>query len=206
MMKLLVTITLLALLALTAACGDDDGNGEDNNASPSAAETDETEGADDPTEKAEEGGLQVTSTEFEDGGEIPVEFTCSGDDIAPPISWAGIPEDTQSIALIMDDPDANDFVHWVVFDIPSKVTGFGVTPEEPDLPSGAKQALNDADDAGYSGPCPPEGEEHTYSFRVYALDAMLDLEGGIPAADAIAAIEEAGQLDQGELTGTFAKE
>jgi len=213
LLRLLGVVALTALLAFTVTCGDD---GDDDDGEPTSTPTEEATATEDATATKEpeeedegdagDGGLGVSSTEFEDGDAIPVEFTCDGDDVAPPISWTGIPEGTQSLALVMDDPDANNFVHWVVYDIDPKVTGFGVTPVEPELPSGAKQAINDLGEAGYKGPCPPEGEEHTYSFRVYALDRKLEQEGGAPAADVIAAIDESGQLGEGELTGTYERE
>ena len=195
--KLIARFWLVALVVVagvfTVACGDDDGSSDSPGSSPG-----DTSGG--------EGGVEVTSREFGDGDAIPVDFTCDGDNVAPPVDWTGIPDDAKSIALVMDDPDAGNFVHWVVFDIPVKVTGFGVTPGSPELPSEARQAENDYGDVGYGGPCPPDGEEHTYRIIVSALDSRLDLDAGVAAADVIAAIKAAGPLDDGKLEGTFARE
>ncbi|MEO6198137.1 MAG: YbhB/YbcL family Raf kinase inhibitor-like protein [Dehalococcoidia bacterium] len=192
MLRFVFLVLLVVAGAFMVACGDDDGGSGGPDASPG-----DTSGGD--------GGVKVTSREFGDGEAIPVDFTCDGDNVAPPIDWTGIPEGAKSLALVMDDPDAGNFAHWVVFDIPVKVTGFGVTPGSPELPSEARQAKNDFGDVGYGGPCPPDGEEHTYRIIVTALDSKLGLDAGVPAADVIAAIEAAGPLDDGKLEGTFAK-
>ena len=194
MARFLFVALLIVVGAFAVACGGDDDDG--GSGGPGASPGD-TSGGD--------GGVKVTSREFGDGEAIPVDFTCDGDNVAPPIDWTGIPEGAKSLALVMDDPDAGNFAHWVVFDIPVKVTGFGVTPGSPELPSEARQAKNDFGDVGYGGPCPPDGEEHTYRFIVTALDSNLELDAGAPAADVIAAIEAAGPLDDGKLEGTFAK-
>jgi Raf kinase inhibitor-like YbhB/YbcL family protein len=88
----------------------------------------------------------ITSDVFSSSGEIPSKYTCEGDDISPPLRWAGVPEGTRSLALIADDPDAPDpaapqrvYVHWVLYGIPASATGLpeGVTSEH--LPRGARE-------------------------------------------------------------------
>jgi Raf kinase inhibitor-like YbhB/YbcL family protein len=202
--RIALSVVLLAALSLAACGGDDDD--DDGASGEGQTET--------PTEDVGpapigggggEGDIDVTSTAFKDGAEIPEQYTCSGEDIAPPVSWTGVPQEAKSLALVMDDPDAEGFVHWLVYDIPVKVTGFEATPDQAELPSGAKQGKNSFGDVGYGGPCPPAGEEHTYRFRVLALEAELGLDPEATSQDVSAAVDEAGLAGQGTLTGTFAR-
>lgn len=110
---------------------------------------------------------------------IPEQYTCEGHDISPPLKWSGVPENTKSLVLIVDDPDAPDpqapkmtYVHWVLYNIPVHVKELpeGVTTET--LPVGVQEGLNDWRRTGYGGPCPPIGE-HRYFFKLYALDIQL---------------------------------
>jgi Raf kinase inhibitor-like YbhB/YbcL family protein len=117
--------------------------------------------------------LVLTSAVFDDGGNIPSDYTCDGKDEAPPLSWSGAPEDSQSFVLIVDDPDAPDpaapkmvWVHWLVYNLPASTTGLGTLPPE------AIEGLNDWRQIGYGGPCPPVGR-HRYFFKLYALDTVL---------------------------------
>ena len=121
--------------------------------------------------------LRISSPAFTDGGEIPASFTCEGRDLSPELLFEGVPEGTQSLALIVDDPDAPDpaapkmtWVHWVLFDLPPDTSKLpeGVTA----LPGGTREGLNDWKRTGYGGPCPPIGR-HRYFFKLYALDAKL---------------------------------
>ena len=154
--------------------------------------------------------LTLSSPAFTAGGAIPARHTCEGDDISPPLSWSGAPEGTQSLALIVDDPDAPDpanpkttWVHWVLYNLPPSADGLleAVRPE--DLPAGARQGRNDWKRTSYGGPCPPIGR-HRYFHKLYALDAVLpDL--GTPTK---AELEQAIQghiLAQAELVGTYQK-
>ncbi len=152
--------------------------------------------------------LSLTSSSFPPGGNIPVEYTCEGDDRSPPLAWSGAPAGTKSLVLIVDDPDAPDpaaprmtWVHWVLYNLPPDCNGLpeGVA----DLPAGTREGLNDWKRTGYGGPCPPIGR-HRYFHKLYALDTMLpDL--GRPGK---ARIEQALQghiLAQAELIGTYQK-
>lgn len=119
--------------------------------------------------------LTLTSPAFSPGNDIPRQYTCDGTDTAPPLAWSGVPDNAVSLALIVDDPDAPDpaapkmtWVHWVVFNLPPKIS---VMPAG-ELPSGAQQGLNDWQQIGYRGPCPPVGR-HRYYFKLYALDNKL---------------------------------
>jgi len=153
--------------------------------------------------------MELSSTGFTSGGDMPRQYTCEGDDLAPPLSWSGVPDRTRSLALIVDDPDAPDpaapkmtWVHWVLFDIPPSATAIpeGGRP----LPDGTREGSNDWHRTGYGGPCPPVGR-HRYFFKLYALDSLLpDLRKPTKAE-----LERAMQrhvLAQTQLVGTYEKQ
>ena len=150
-------------------------------------------------------GLELSSAEFAPGSDIPAKFTCEGPDASPSLSWGGLPDGTQSVCLIMDDPDApvGTWVHWVLYDLPpgTRELPEGV-PAEEQLSSGARQGRNDFGRIGYGGPCPPPGSPHRYFFKLYALDAPTGLEPGATKAE----LERAMQghvLMQAELIGLY---
>ena len=153
--------------------------------------------------------MDLNSTAFAAGSEIPRQYTCEGGDRAPPLRWSGAPQGTRSLALIVDDPDAPDpaapkvtWVHWVLFDIPPGATALpeGGKP----LPEGTREGSNDWHRTGYGGPCPPVGR-HRYFFKLYALDTLLpDLHEPTKAE-----LERAMQghlLAQAQLIGTYQKQ
>lgn len=143
----------------------------------------------------------ITSNAFENNGNIPVEYTCDGADINPPLSFSGVPENTQSLALIVDDPDApsGTFDHWVVFNI----SPFATTVEANSIPNGGIIGISSTGRSEWVAPCPPSGV-HRYRFKLYALDTMLNL-----MADADKKIvEEKMQghiIVQAELTGFYSR-
>ncbi len=151
--------------------------------------------------------LELKSPDFENGKTIPAEFTCDGEDASPALQWSGAPEQTKSFALIMDDPDApmGDWVHWVVYDIPASELMFPKgRPKSEMLNNGAKQGIQSFRAIGYGGPCPPPGRAHRYLFRLYALDAMLDLDPGASKEQ----VEEAMKghiLASSELMGLYGR-
>lgn len=122
------------------------------------------------------------SSVFEQGNTIPTEYTCDGSNISPPFTWFGIPENTYTIALIMEDPDVPEgtFVHWIIFNIPSYLQGLpkGI-PKVPIFGDSSRQGLADFGTVGYGGPCPPPGPPHRYFFRIYALDSRLNIPPGM---------------------------
>ena len=132
----------------------------------------------------------ITSPAFAEGGMIPRKYSCDGPDVSPPLSWAGVPEGSKTLALICDDPDApaGTWVHWVLFNIPADEKG---VPAEiaPDatLNNGALHGTNDFRRLGYGGPCPPRGT-HRYYFKLYALDSELPLDAGAKKAQVEAAM------------------
>lgn len=149
--------------------------------------------------------LKLSSSAFPQNGMIPRQYTCDGADISPPLKWSKVPEGTQSLALIVDDPDAPDpkapkrtYVHWVVYNIPPSETSL---PEGGPVPSGATEGTNDWNRTGYGGPCPPIGR-HRYFFKLYALDKGLGDLGPLTKAK----LEEAiggHELERAELVGTY---
>jgi Raf kinase inhibitor-like YbhB/YbcL family protein len=130
-----------------------------------------------------QGNLSLSSTAFANNGTLPLRYASTGaggQNVSPPLSWSGAPRGTRSFMLVCVDPDANDFIHWIVYDIPASVNSLSEgVPNESSLPNGAKQAKNDAGTIGYFGPEPPPGEEHRYVFLLYALAVdTLGLEPG----------------------------
>ncbi|MFQ5662818.1 MAG: YbhB/YbcL family Raf kinase inhibitor-like protein [Terriglobia bacterium] len=156
-----------------------------------------------------EGGKAMTfelkSKAFAPGANIPKKFTCDGPDVSPALSWSEPPRGTQSLSLIMDDPDApvGTWVHWVLYDLPANTRELpeGV-PKENELPNGARQGRNDFGKAGYGGPCPPPGPPHRYFFKLYALDAKTNLKSGATKAELERALK-GHLLAQAELMGSY---
>ena len=143
--------------------------------------------------------MELTSPEFKHNTPIPAKFTCQGEDINPALEIKDIPQGSQSLALIMDDPDApaGTWIHWVVFDMPiiSRIA-------ENSVPG--KPGVNTLNEKEYHGPCPPSGT-HRYFFKIYALDTKLNLKEGISKG----ALEKAMQghiLQKTELIGLYKKQ
>jgi Raf kinase inhibitor-like YbhB/YbcL family protein len=151
-----------------------------------------------------EGTIEVRSTAFAEGDRIPSDFTCEGADMSPPIEWANIPSGTKSIAIFVEDPDApsGNWSHWLAYDLPPSMRQLppGI-PASQGLPAGGIQGRTDFGNAGYSGPCPPQGT-HRYFFRVYALDTLLGLKPGATKQELLRAMQ-GHILAQGQLMGTY---
>jgi hypothetical protein len=150
--------------------------------------------------------FSLTSSAFEPDAPIPARFTCDGEDVSPELSWEGVPEGTQSLALIMDDPDApaGTFTHWVAYDIRSGARGLPENVEKTERPAngaGGTQGRNSFGDIGYGGPCPPSGTHH-YRFQLYALDQRLDLAPGASKQQLLVALEGR-VLGEALLVGTY---
>jgi len=150
--------------------------------------------------------MNLSSTSFQDGLQIPAKFTCSGAGISPQLAWTAPPAKTASLALIVTDPDAprGTWVHWVLYNLPA--AGTRALPEGlpalDQLPDGALQGRNDFGKIGYGGPCPPPGSPHHYVFTLYALDAKLNLPVGATRAQVEAAMQ-GHILASGRLVGMF---
>ncbi|HRP74184.1 MAG TPA: YbhB/YbcL family Raf kinase inhibitor-like protein [Rhodocyclaceae bacterium] len=152
--------------------------------------------------------MQLTSPAFSHNGEIPARHTCDDANVSPALSWMDVPEGTQSIALVVDDPDAPDpaaprmvWVHWVLYNLPTHVSGLaeGIAPGA--LPNGTLHGLNDWKRTGYGGPCPPIGR-HRYFHKLYALDVTLPDLGHPTKAQLEEAMKEH-VLGKAELIGTY---
>jgi len=154
--------------------------------------------------------LVLKSAAFTEGGVIPLKYTCEGDDIAPPLEWQGVPENTQSLVLIVDDPDAPDpeaprmtWVHWVVYNLPADVRGLPEGATVDILPVGTLQGMNDWHKQAYGGPCPPIGR-HRYFHKLYALDTVLE-DMQAPTKAQVEAAMQGHIIAQAELVGTYKK-
>lgn len=161
--------------------------------------------------------LKISSSAFEPGGEMPTRHSCEGQNLSPPLEWTGVPEETQSLALVVEDPDSvpPGFTHWLVYNMPPTTGGFpeGV-PAEGTLNDGTLQGTNDfaafggatfpsgatINKIGYDGPCPPS--PHHYVFTLYALDTDLALPAEANAAQVLAAME-GHILAQAEVKATY---
>ena len=141
--------------------------------------------------------MELRSEAFGEGEAIPSAHTCDGGDTSPPLNWEEAPEGTAAFALIVDDPDARGFVHWVLTDIPGDQT---------ELPAGEGDSIgvpgrNDFGRIGWGGPCPPSGE-HRYVFALVALSAPLGLAGTVDA-DAVRTAMAGTAVAEAKLTGVY---
>ena len=149
----------------------------------------------------------ISSPAFPSGAEIPKANTCQGPDVSPLLTWIDSPQQTTSFALIVDDPDApaGTWVHWVMWNIPAATHLLPENvPRSARLQSGALQGRNDFGKTGYNGPCPPPGKTHRYFFRLYALDAALDLEPGATRSAVLKAIT-GHVVAEGRLMGKYSR-
>ena len=191
MKRILFLLVVGLAVPLVAGCGGDD---EEPAATPTAGNG------------RQQVRMTLTSPAFADGGSIPTKYTCDGENLSPPLEWGQPPAGTQSLALIMDDPDApsGTFVHWVYYDLPPELRGLpeGVLTDEKPSQGGANGA-NGVGRSGYTGPCPPSGM-HRYFFRLYALGAKLDAAAGL-TKDALSQAMEGHILAQAELMGVYSR-
>jgi Raf kinase inhibitor-like YbhB/YbcL family protein len=147
----------------------------------------------------------VTSEAFRDGGLIPSDYSCDGDLGSPDLSWSRVPDGTGSLVVLSLDPDANNFVHWLVYGVPPDIETIPLgTSNEPGLADGSRQGKNSFGKIGYGPLCPPEGSTHTYQFYVYALDTQISEAAGASRGD-IEGLMESHILAWGVLTGTFGR-
>ena len=153
-----------------------------------------------------EGGLprapataRIASTAFDDGGTIPRRFSCDGEDVSPPLAFPQVPERARELALVVEDPDADNFVHWSLVGMPPET---GLIRED-HVPAGATQTKNSFGDKEWGGPCPPEDDEpHRYVFALYALSRPLELDEDASPEDVRMAIADAA-IGRGTLTASY---
>lgn len=140
------------------------------------------------------GGFDLTASAWENGAAIPTEYTCEGENVSPSLAISDPPEGTESLALVMDDPDAPNppFVHWLLWDVPPDATEIPrdvSASETVEALGGAAQGTNGTGELGYVGPCPPEGDpRHTYLFSLFALEESLDLGPGAEYDEVLSAL------------------
>lgn len=147
--------------------------------------------------------MQITSEAFSNNGKIPEKYTCDGENISPPLEILQVPEGSKSLVLIMDDPDSvkstgKIWDHWVLFNIPTDV--FEI---EEDTDIGIK-GMNSFENKGYGGACPTSGE-HSYLFRLYAIDTELDLKEGASKTEVEEMMKEH-IIETAELIGRYSRE
>lgn len=213
----LLTSTCL-LLALATSCRDDGRylrpptTDQDSSISVVVA-TDSTLVFDDPditdalpTDSGATDTLPTSVTEYvavapwRDGAAIDERYTCDGLNIAPALSWSAAPVGTVEIAITLTDLDAPGFAHWGIAGIPAT----NIALNEDTVPLGAYEALNGNGALGYTGPCPPAGEPHTYAITVHYLGEATGLDDGVSVAELITAIDSSA-LASAEVTGTFSR-
>ncbi|MEM0465318.1 MAG: YbhB/YbcL family Raf kinase inhibitor-like protein [Candidatus Pacearchaeota archaeon] len=143
----------------------------------------------------------IIKSVFNNGDFIPRKYTCDGIDVNPEIKIINSPEKARSFVLIVDDPDAprGDWVHWVLYNIPSSVEII----EENSIPKGALQGMNDFGKVRYNGPCPPSGK-HRYFFKLYAIDTTLSF-NKIPSKSDILNAIKGHIIEKAELVGVYSR-
>jgi len=144
--------------------------------------------------------MKITSSAFQESGNIPSKFTCDGSDTSPPLQITGVPSEAKSLVLIADDPDAPGglFTHWLVWNIPPQTSSI--------LEGSAPKGIHGTNDFGkpdYGGPCPPSGT-HRYYFKVFALDRELNLASSAKRRQLDAAMQ-GHVIAQGELMGRYSR-
>jgi Raf kinase inhibitor-like YbhB/YbcL family protein len=175
-------LSTVAVAIALAGCGGND------------AETD-TLGEPPPTAPE---SIKLTSPAFGRNDTIPKEFTCDGANTPPPLRWSKVPKGSKELALLVEDPDApsGNFVHW---------TAYGIDPGSTAVPEGALQGENSAGKTGYTGPCPPEGDDpHRYVFALYALDEATSLTAGASPDDVRTALDRSA-IARGQLIAKYGR-
>lgn len=150
--------------------------------------------------------FELYSTAFKSGAFIPSVYTCEGTNVSPALQWTGVPKKAKSLSLIVTDYDAVKSVgfpvkHWVVYNIPAKITAFSTGT------ASVITGLNSRNAQGYTGPCPPRGQQHEYHFDLYALDtADLNLNKMPPTADELIAAMHGHVIAEASLVGKFQRQ
>jgi Raf kinase inhibitor-like YbhB/YbcL family protein len=159
-----------------------------------------------PAERPAAHTFRLSSSAFADGAGIPRRHSADGENVSPHLSWSGPPAETESLALLCEDPDSRSgrFVHWLIWDIEPAQREL-----KDDIPASAenysfRQGENGFGQTGYGGPKPPPGPPHRYVFRLWALDTRLDLKNGARRDEVERAIE-GHVLAEARLTGTYGR-
>jgi Raf kinase inhibitor-like YbhB/YbcL family protein len=180
-------LSTLAVAIALAGCGGND------------AQTD-TLGEPPPTAPE---SIKLTSPAFGKNDTIPKEFTCDGQNTSPPLEWSNVPKESKELALLVEDPDApsGNFVHWTVYGIDPALRATTVAA----VPEGGTEGENSAGKKGYTGPCPPEGDDpHRYVFALYALDEATGLAAGASPDDVRTALDRSA-IARGQLIAKYGR-
>ena len=146
--------------------------------------------------------MKLTSPNFINNSDLPSRYTCQGTNLNPPLIIKEVPENAQSLVLIVDDPDApgGTWVHWTLWNLSPDTQAI---PEAYRAEAPVVEGLTSFGNIGYGGPCPPSGR-HRYFFKMYALSQMIDLKSGSSSTELEAAME--GKiLASAELMSTYQK-
>jgi Raf kinase inhibitor-like YbhB/YbcL family protein len=152
--------------------------------------------------------MSLISPAFADGARIPDRFTCTGEDVSPPLEWSGAPAETASFALLCEDPDApaGTWHHWALFDLPPGIRVLDTAYPTDARVDATRQAVNDFKRPGYGGPCPPPGHGvHHYHFRLLAVSVETLAVGASPTCMDVQAAARAHVLAEAVLTGTYSR-
>jgi Raf kinase inhibitor-like YbhB/YbcL family protein len=182
----------VASCALLVGCTTDDGR---DLRAPAPGQTAPTTTASTAVQATEL--LTLSSPAFAEGQSIPARFTCDGTDASPPLDWNGAPAAAAELAIVVRDPDAGGFVHWVIAGLAPELTGIA----EDAVPEGAVEGQNGFGRTGWAGPCPPAGS-HTYEFTLHVLSEPLGMQPDLPAAAATQLVESA-SIETARLRGTY---
>jgi Raf kinase inhibitor-like YbhB/YbcL family protein len=158
-----------------------------------------------PTSSTLKTEIKLTSSAFTEGSVIPRQYTCDGANISPQLLWDSVPDGTQTLILIAEDPDAPNgtWTHWIVFGIPASIRELPENmPPQRTLTGGIQQGINDFKKLGYGGPCPPAGQQHRYYFKLYALDMVMLFEEPPTRRQLLSGIE-GHILAEGKLMGKY---
>jgi Raf kinase inhibitor-like YbhB/YbcL family protein len=146
--------------------------------------------------------LSISSPAFTDKGNIPLKYTCDGEDVNPPLTFENIPEETKSLTLLVEDPDSlgKTWLHWALYNIDPKNEKI----HEDSKPLSSSECMTDFGNIGYGGPCPAKGV-HRYVFKLFALDDTLDLTEDSKLDEIYSAMENH-IIDQAQMTGLYTRD
>jgi Raf kinase inhibitor-like YbhB/YbcL family protein len=145
--------------------------------------------------------LTLSSPVFGEGATLPTRFTCAGDGVSPPLAWSDVPKATRELTLVVEDPDAGNFVHWTVLRIPATSTSV----DQGAVPQGGIETDNSFGKRGWGAPCPPKGDAaHRYVFALYATREPLGL-GASATPDEVRAKLAKLAVARGVLTARFSR-
>lgn len=204
--RIVFALCTLGLLALLLAACTESADAPTHDTPAAETPDGQTPAAVTPT-AGDAAAFSISSDSFAEGEPIPAVHTCDGDNTSPPLAWSSPPTGTNAFALIVDDADAPGgvFTHWVLFNLPGAATELPEdVPATEQLDTGGSQGLNDAGSVGYTGPCPPAGPAHLYTFTIFALDREIAPGTGAVKSDIVDAMEGF-VLGVARLTGTYGR-